>query len=195
MISPSEIFGEAMAELIEQSVGIDRCRRTLHTLFALELIELGKFEWRRRNDHEWEVGRWPGLELTLLAQPEWRSQQRVPFAICPFPGNDGAVPFILLIAFRLSADTSSWTISDTSVSVSTVTAVELQRDVRICAHQIFDAAVWLQLPHLEARHMRVSRRILPNLPCMKSMAEIQSRFTAPTAAIQTDGHPSNPILF
>ena len=66
MISPSEIFGEAMAELIEQSVGIDRCRRTLHTLFALELIELGKIEWRRRNDHEWEVGRWPGLQLRHL---------------------------------------------------------------------------------------------------------------------------------
>ena len=183
-----------MAELIEQSVGIDRCRRTLHTLFALELIELGKFEWRRRNDHEWEVGRWPGLELTLLAQAEWRSQ-RVPFAICPFPGNDGAVSFILLIliAFQQPADTSCWTISDTSVSVSTVTTVELQRDVRICAHQIFDAAVWLQLPHLEARHMRVGRRILPNLPCMKAIAEIQSRFTAPATAVHL-GDPITSIL-
>ena len=176
-----------MAEVIEQLAGIDRCQRTLHTLFALELIELGKFEWRRRNDHEWEVGRWPGLELTLLAQAEWRSQ-RVPFAICPFPGNEGAVPFILLIAFQQSADTSCWPLSDTSVSVSTVTTVELQRDVRICAHQIFDAAVWLQLPHLEARHMRGSRRILSNLPCMKAMSEIQSRFTAPQAAF----HMSDP---
>ena len=181
-----------MAAIIEQFVGIDRCQRTLHTLFALELIELGRFEWRRRNDHEWEVGRWPGLELTLLAQPEWRSQ-RVPFAICPFPGNDGTVPFILLIAFQQPADTSRWTISDTSVSVSTVTTVELQRDVRICAHQIFDAAVWLQLPHLEARHMKVSRRILSNLPCMKATAEIQSRFTAPATAVHM-ADPTTSIL-
>ena len=120
-----------MAEIIEQFVGIERCQRSLHTLFALELIELGNFEWRRRNDHEWEVGRWPGLELTLLAQAEWRSQ-RVPFAICPFPGNDGAVPFILLIAFQQHEVTSCWTISDTSVSVSTGTAVVLQRDVSNC---------------------------------------------------------------
>ena len=177
-----------MAEIIEQFVGIDRCQRTLHTLFALELIELGKFEWRRRNDHEWEVGRWPGLELTLLAQPEWRSQ-RAPFAICPFPGNDGAVPFILLIAFQRHTDASD-SIGDTSVSISTVTTVELQRDVRMCAHQIFDAAVWLQLPHLEARRMRVHRRTLPTLPCMKSLSEIQSRFTAPPAGIQMGGCPS-----
>ena len=182
-----------MAQIHEQFVGIDRCRRTLHTLFALELIELGKFEWRRRNDHEWEVGRWPGLELTLLAQPEWRSE-RAPFAICPFPGSDGGVPFILLVAFQHHTDVTESTIGDSSVSVSTVTMVELQRDVRMCAHQIFDTAVWLQLPHLEARRMRVNRRILPNLPCMKSLSEIQSRFTAPTADIQMGGHPS-PIHF
>ena len=174
-----------MAESIERPVGIDRCQGALHRLFALTLMELGKFEWRRSNDHEWEVGRWPGLQLTLLAQPQWRPD-RPPFAICPFPGSDGGVPFIMLIAFRHDIDTYPTT-GDTSVSVSTVTRVEVQRDVRISAHRVFDAAVWLQLPLLEARYKRLSRRpsALPFLPCMESMAEIQYRFTAPMSGIYT----------
>ena len=173
-----------MAELIERFVGIDRCRRTLHTLFALELIELGKFEWRRRNDHEWEVGRWPGLELTLLAHPEWRSE-RAPFAICTFPGSDGGVAFILLIAFQHHSNTSYSITGDTSVSVSTLKTVDVQRDVTMCAHEVFDTAVWLQLPNLEARHMRLARRISPKLPCMKTLMELQSPFTAPASGFHS----------
>lgn len=175
-----------MAELIERAVGIDRCQRTLHTLLALELIELGKFEWRRRNDHEWEVGRWPGLELILLAQPEWRSK-RAPFAICPFPGSDGEVAFILLIVFQHHVNTSYSITGDTYLSVSTLTTVDVQRDVTMCAHEVFDTAVWLQLLNLEARHTRLPRQFLPNLPCMKSMIEMQYPFTAPPAPIHLGG--------
>lgn len=194
-----------MSETIDQPVGLDRCRRTLHTLFALELIELGKFVWRRRNDHEWEVGRWPGLELTLLAQPEWQSQ-RAPFAICPFPGSDGSVPFILVIAFQSHTVPDS-TSGDTSVSVTSVPTIELQRDVRIYAHQIFDAALWLQLPHLEKRYMRpkdqeVERPLekdtsanehhWPKLPCMKSLMDKQYPFTAPASAIHIRALSTHP---
>jgi len=191
-ISPCDL-GEAMPELIERPVGIDRCRRTLHTLFALELIELGKFEWRRRNDHEWEVGRWPGLELTLLARPEWQAE-RAPFAICPFPGSDGGVSFILLIAFQHHTNVSYSTTGDTSVSVSTLTTVDVQRDVTMCAHEVFDTALWLQLPNLEARHMRLARRISPKLPCMKSMMEMQHPFTAPAADIYINALPITRLL-
>ena len=174
-----------MVESIERPVGIDRCHGALQTLFALTLMELGKFEWRRPNDHEWEVGRWPGLELTLLAQPQWRPD-RPPFAICPFPGSDGGVPFIMLIAFRHDINNSYLITGDTSVSVSTLTRVEIQRDVRLSAHRVFDAAMWLQLPLLEDRYKRVSRSsVLPFLPCMKSMAKIQYRFTAPMSGIHT----------
>jgi len=183
-----------MANLIGQQIGIDRCRGTLHTLFALELIELGKFVWRRRNDHEWEVGRWPGLELTLLAQPEWQTQ-RAPFAICPFPSSGGSVPFILLIAFQSHTDLQESTSGDISVSVSSVPRVELQRDVRMYAHQFFDVALWLQLPHLEARYMRPKNqeierhsqkdtstyRPLATLPCMKSLMQLQRPFTGSCA--------------
>jgi hypothetical protein len=59
-----------MMETIDQRVGIDRCEGALQTLFALTLMELADFEWRRPEGHGWEVGRWPGLRLTLLAQPE-----------------------------------------------------------------------------------------------------------------------------
>ena len=190
MLRPS---GEAMAEIITHPVGIDRCKGALHILFALTLMELGKFEWRRPNDHEWEVGRWPGVELTLLAEPLWRSD-RVSFAICPFPGHDGGVPFILLIAFQHEIESSDSVIGDTSVSVTTLTRVDAQRDVRICAHRAFDAALWLQLPYLEARHIRLSRPMLPNLPCTNSIVQIQARFTAPTTPIDIGHHPSNPIV-
>ena len=59
-----------MMETIDQRLGIDRCEGALQTLFALTLMELAEFEWRRPERHGWEVGRWPGLRLTLLAQPE-----------------------------------------------------------------------------------------------------------------------------
>ncbi len=177
-----------MATTIDQPLGIDRCPGRLHTLFALTLMELGKFEWRSQNDHEWEVGRWPGLQLILLAKPQY-GRERPPFAICPLPGKDGGVPFILLIAFTEDIDRSYSAAADTSVSVSTVTPVEIQRDVRICAHRVFDAAVWLQLPHLEASYMRLSRRNF-SLPCMKSLMEKQYPFTAPASPI----HVGLPII-
>ena len=77
----------------------------LQTLFALTLMELAEFEWRRPEGHGWEVGRWPGLRLTLLAQPE-SGPHRVPLAICPLPGNDNEIPFILLISLRHTIDSA-----------------------------------------------------------------------------------------
>jgi hypothetical protein len=58
--------------------------------------------------------------------------------------------------------------------------MEIQRDVRSCAHRVFDRAVRLQLRYLEARY---ARQALPGLPCMKSMMQIQHRFTAPMSGI------------
>lgn len=177
-----------MAEIIDQAAGIDRCQGKLHLLFALTLMELGKFEWRGEHDHEWEVGRWPGLQLTLLAKPQYGRNQP-PFAICPLPGTDGGVSFILLIAFTQDIERSSSAVVDPSVSVSTLTMVEIQRDVGSCAHRVFDTAVWLQLPYLEASYMGASRRSLPNLPCMKSLMEKQYPYTAPASAIHIGGLP------
>jgi hypothetical protein len=86
-----------MAETFEQRLGIDRCERAVETLFALTLMDLADFKWGHQNGHKWEVGRWPGFRLTLLAQPQW-GPHRPPFAICPLPGNGNEVPFIVLIA-------------------------------------------------------------------------------------------------
>jgi hypothetical protein len=55
-----------MMETLDQRVGIERCEGALQTLFALTLMELGKFEWRRPEVHGWEVGWWPGLRLSSL---------------------------------------------------------------------------------------------------------------------------------
>ena len=173
-----------MAETSQQRIGIDRCEGALQTLFALTLMELAKFEWRPQDGHEWEVGRWPGFRLTLLAQPEW-GPHRPPFAICPLPGNGNEVPFIVLIALGEGITSLSSDTGGTSVSIFPLTAVEIQRDVRSCAHRVFDLAVRLQLRHLEARYNRLRRQAVPTLPCMKAMMEISSRFTAPMSGIHT----------
>ena len=173
-----------MAETIEQRLGIDRCERAVETLFALTLMDLGDFKWCHQDGNEWEVGRWPGLRLTLLAQPQW-GPHRHPFAICPLPGNGNEVPFIVLIASGEGKRSLYTDTGHTSVSIFPLTAVEIQRDVRSCAHRVFDLAVRLQLRHLEARYNRLRLQAVPVLPCMKAMMEISSRFTAPMSGIHT----------
>ena len=173
-----------MAETIEQRPGIERCEGALEKLFALTLMDLAEFEWCHQDGHDWEVGRWPGLRLTLLAQPEW-GPHRPPFAICPPPGNGNEVPFIVLIALREGITRSYSYTGGTSVSVFPLTAAEIRRDVRSCAHRVFDFAVRLQLRHLEARYARLGRQVMPMLPCMKTTMEIASRFTAPMSGIYT----------
>jgi hypothetical protein len=172
-----------MADTIRQRVGIDRCEGSLQTLFALTLMDLAEFEWRRPDGHGWEVGRWPGLRLTLLAQPESGPHQ-APLAICPLPGNDNVVPFILLISLRHIIPNSFSDTQGTSVSIFTLTPVQIQRDPRSCAHRVFDRAVQLQLRHVEARYARY-RQALPGLPCMKATMEIAARFTAPMSGMET----------
>jgi hypothetical protein len=178
-----------MTERIDQRVGIERCEGALQTLFALTLMELANFEWRRPEGHGWEVGRWPGLRLSLLAQPE-SGPHRVPLAICPQPDNDKEVPFILLISLRHTVDSSAYSDSaSTSVSIFTLTPIEIHRDVRSCAHRVFDRAVRLQLGHVGARYARF-RQALPGLPCMKATMEIASAFTAPMGGMMTPNLPA-----
>ena len=172
-----------MAETVDHRVGIDRCEGALQTLFALTLMELTEFEWRRPESHGWEVGRWPGLRLTLLAQPE-AGPHRAPLAICPLPGNDNEVPFILLISLRQAIGSSYSDSPSTSVSIFTLTPMEIHRDVRCCAHRVFDRAVQLQLGYVGARYARF-RQALPGLPCMKATMEIASAFTAPMSGMMT----------
>ena len=178
-----------MTETIDQRVGIDRCEGVLQTLFALTLMELANFEWRRPEGHGWEVGWWPGLRLSLLAQPE-SGPHRVPLAICPLPaGNDNEVPFILLISLRHTIDSAYSDSPSTSVSIFTLTPMEIQRDVRSCAHRVFDRAVRLQLGHVGARYARF-RQALPGLPCMKATMEIAAAFTAPMCGMMTTNLPA-----
>jgi hypothetical protein len=172
-----------MTETIDQRVGIDRCEGALQTLFALTLMELAEFEWRRPEGHGWEVGRWPGLRLTLLAQPE-SGPHRAPLAICPQPDNDNEVPFILLISLRHALDSACSDSPSTSVSIFTLTPMEIHRDVRSCAHRVFDRAVRLQLGQVGARYARF-RQALPGLPCMKATMEIAAAFTAPMCGMMT----------
>ena len=172
-------------------VGIDRCEGSLQTLFVLTLMDLAEFEWRRPDGHGWEVGRWPGLRLILLAQPESGPHQ-APLAICPLPENDNEVPFILLISLQQAIVSTASDTPSTSVSIFTLTPAEIQRDPRSCAHRVFDRAVQLQLRHVEARYARY-RQTLPGLPCMKATAEIAAPFIAPMSSINAGRAGHRPL--
>jgi hypothetical protein len=175
-----------MAETTEQRVGIDRCESPLQTAFALAMMELGKFEWRGKNSHEWEVGRWPGLRLTLLAQPQW-GPYTPHFAICPLPQNGYDVPFLLFLAIGGRIESSYVNTGDTSVTLLYLTMEQVRRDVAACAFRAFDLAIQLQSPHLGARFVRLSQPCKPILPCMKTMMTIQHRFTSLMSAFELPG--------
>ena len=172
-----------MADIIEPRLGIDRCDDPLHTFFALALIEQGKFEWRCPNSHEWEIGQWPGLGLTLLAQPQWGSY-RPHFSICPVPTKGHEVPFILLLALGGRIETSCVDAGEDSVTLLYMARDNVRRDVAACAHRAFDHALNLQRIFLRARYGRLNGWTLPNLPCMKSLVELQRPFTAPMSDCQ-----------
>jgi hypothetical protein len=165
-------------ETTDCGVGIHRCQGALQTFFALTLMELGKFEWRRPNSHEWEVGRWSGLRLTLLARPEW-GPHRPEFAICPVPGDCEEVPFILLLSIKGRINNLVSEVQQTSVIPINLSVAELQRDVGCAAHRVFDVAIKLQRAQLETRYARWRQGALPNLPCMKSLMKLQRSYTAP----------------
>jgi hypothetical protein len=169
-----------MAETTHQRVGIDRCESPLQTSFALTLMELGKFEWRSANSHEWEVGRWPGLELTLLVQPEWGTF-RPHFSICPLPRHTNDIPFILLLALGGRIENSYLDKGDATVTLLYLPLEQVRRDMAACAYRVFDFALKLQGPHLQARYARWSPGGLPNLPCIKTLMNLQSPFTAPAS--------------
>jgi hypothetical protein len=178
-------FREAIvSETTEQRVGIDRCEGAFQTLFALTLMELGKFDWRGKASHEWEVGRWPGLGLTLLAQPEW-GPHRPQFAICPLPKDSNHLPFILLMALGGRIESPYQNTQNTSVTLLHLTIEQVQRDVVAYAHRVFDLALRLQHSHLEARYIRFNCLALPNLPCMSALMKMQYHFTAPMSRIHT----------
>ena len=54
--------------------GIERCESPLEEKLANAFSTLSRFEWRKPDDHPWEVGRRPGLFLTLLARPLFAAQ-------------------------------------------------------------------------------------------------------------------------
>src|SRR5215471_19659108 len=80
-----------------KSQGIARCESPLEEKLAKAFSTLSRFEWRKSDDHYWEVGRWPGWGLTLLAQPEY-GHYRADFGICTWVGiGEGAPPFIVIV--------------------------------------------------------------------------------------------------
>lgn len=87
-----------MVTLFDDSLaGIERCQSPLEGQLAHAFSKVSRFEWRTASDHRWEVGRWPGWFLALLAQPQY-DRYRADFGICSWMHlDDEAPPFIVIV--------------------------------------------------------------------------------------------------
>jgi very-short-patch-repair endonuclease len=85
-----------MMSFDENLVGLDLCQSPLERRLAEAFARVMRFEWRKPDDHRWEVGRWPGWFLTLLAQPSY-DRYRADFGICTWVHPEGAVPPYVVI--------------------------------------------------------------------------------------------------
>ncbi len=151
-----------MVEAFDDSLnGIDRCQSPLEHRLAKAFASVSRFDWRRTDDHRWEVGRWPGWFLVLLAQPEY-DRYRADFGISTWvhPEN-GAPPFIVIVEVdghdfhertkeQARHDKSrDRFMTATEARVFRFTGSEVYHDAEACAFEVFEYALKLQQKHLE----------------------------------------------
>ena len=152
----------------DSKLGIERCGSPLETNLAQAFARLSRFEWRQSNEHPWEVGRWPGWFLCLLAQPHY-GKYRPDFAISSwvFEDKDDSIPpFIIIIEVdghdfhektkeQAERDKSrDRFMTTTNAKVLRFTGREVWRDAESCAYQALEYAIRLQQDYLEIEFMK-----------------------------------------
>jgi hypothetical protein len=152
----------------DSKLGIDRCGSPLEKNLARAFARLSRFEWRRPNDDPWEVGRWPGWFLVLLAQPYYGTY-RPDFAISTWAYEDKdelAPPFIVIVEVdghdfhektkeQAERDKSrDRFMTTTDAKVLRFTGREVFRDVDACADQAFEYIMRIQQDHLNLEVMK-----------------------------------------
>ena len=143
--------------------GIERCESALEEKLARGFARLAGFEWRRPEDHPWEVGRWPGWFLALLAQPEY-GRYRADFGISTWVHEDNEeTPFIIIIEVdghnyhertkeQAEYDKSrDRFMTATNAKVFRFTGREVWRDAEACAAEVFTYVTCIQQQHLEKK--------------------------------------------
>jgi very-short-patch-repair endonuclease len=145
----------------DKRVGIERCESPLEEKLAHAFSKLARFEWRKPADHPWEVGRWPGWFLTLLAQPEY-GPYRVDFGISTWVHDDnGPPPFIVIVEVdghdyhertREQAEydkSRDRFMTATDARVFRFTGREVWRDAEACAYEVLEYVIKIQQAHLD----------------------------------------------
>jgi very-short-patch-repair endonuclease len=150
-----------MTPFDDKLVGIDRCQSPMERLLIDAFATVSRFEWRRGAEHRWEVGRWPGWFLSLLAQPQY-DRYRPDFGICTwvYP-EDEAPPFIVIVEVdghdfhektkeQAKRDKSrDRFMTATEARVFHFTGSEVYRDAQACAVEAFEYVLKHQQRHLE----------------------------------------------
>ncbi|MEP6943122.1 MAG: DUF559 domain-containing protein [Betaproteobacteria bacterium] len=140
--------------------GIERCESPLERALAGAFATLARFEWRRPNDHRWEVGRWPGWFLTLLAQPAL-GPYRADFGISTWVHDDSSPPPLIVIVeveghldHERTKDQAEYDkscdrfMTSTDAKVFRFTGHEVQRNAEACAHEVLEYVIRIQQQNL-----------------------------------------------
>jgi very-short-patch-repair endonuclease len=143
----------------DRGVGIERCESPLEEKLARAFASLSRFEWRNADDHPWEVGRWPGWFLALLAQPQY-DRYRADFGICTWAYHGELPPFIVIVEVdghdyhertKEQADYDKGRdrfMTATNAKVFRFTGREVWRDAEGCAYEVLEYVLRLQEEHL-----------------------------------------------
>jgi very-short-patch-repair endonuclease len=151
----------------DKGVGIERCESPLEEKLAHAFSKLSRFELRKPGDHPWEVGRWPGWFLTLLAQPQY-GPYRADFGISTWvhDGNEPP-PFIVIVEVdghdhhertkeQAEYDKSrDRFMTATDAKVFRFTGREVWRDAEACAYEVLEYVIRIQQQHLNEEFIKV----------------------------------------
>lgn len=145
----------------DAKVGIERCESPLEVKLAQAFANLLRFEWRKPDDHRWEVGNWPGWFLTLLAQPQY-SLYRVDFSISTWVvKDDKTLPFIVIVevdGHNYHERTKEQAERDkkrdrfmtaTDAKIFRFTGREIWRNAEACASEVLEYVIRYQQDHLD----------------------------------------------
>lgn len=162
-----------IAEIVrpkQQKVGINRCGSPLEEALAKAFSRLARFEWREPTAHAWEVGRWPGWFLVLLAQPSY-GNFRPDLAITTWVNEQRDIPPFIVIIEVDGHDYHERTkeqaeydksrdrfMTRTHAKVFRFTGREVWRDPDACAYEVFEYVLELQQPHLDAEFTKFLQR-------------------------------------
>ena len=158
----------------DSTKGIERCGSPLELELAKAFSRQARFQWRKPEDHPWEVGRWPGWFLTLLAQPHY-DRYRPDFSISTWAHeDDDLLPFVVVVEVdghdyhERTKEQAEYDkrrdrfMTSTEARVFRFTGREVYRDADACACEILEYVIKVQQDHLDEDFIKFIRAKVEN---------------------------------